>query len=102
MIRVYFGKIMESLLKVRSLFSVAARLNAVQERQERGTFETQEDMKEQVSKSNSKWMELFKARDYAGISKLYTVDCKMLVSGCELMIGREGMTHDSFNHFFLD
>ena len=70
---------------------MAARLNAVQEREAlEDTYETIDEMKEHVSKSNSKWMELFKAKDYVGVSKLYTTDCKMLVSGCELMVGREG------------
>eukprot|EP00058_Branchiostoma_floridae_P018138 XP_002603627.1 hypothetical protein BRAFLDRAFT_101357 [Branchiostoma floridae] len=49
-----------------------------------------EDLKALIATYNEKFMAGFKANDMKGLADMYTEDCKIMPTGMETMIGREG------------
>eukprot|EP00058_Branchiostoma_floridae_P007808 XP_002593296.1 hypothetical protein BRAFLDRAFT_83843 [Branchiostoma floridae] len=58
---------------------------------ERGTstMKKGDDLKAAIEAKNQKYMACFKANDMKGVASLYTVDCKIMVTGMDTQYGRE-------------
>ena len=53
-------------------------------------FSLLEELKKEIEACNVKFMEHFGKNDMKGLSELYTEDCKLMPTGSETLIGREG------------
>ena len=47
-------------------------------------------LKDDIAAANEKFMTAFKAQDANAIAALYTEDCKVMPSGSDVVMGREG------------
>ena len=53
------------------------------------------DLKSEIEAANVKFMQAFNSHDTTALSKLYTTDCKLMPSGADVQVGRDGMGNES-------